>query len=107
MHGSRTRRFPVSMRPLVVVLLGVCLAATDSSRTSAQQAERQPFPRGAWAAIAHGKAAEAEALARAQPAGDGDAAAILGHLAIRKGRYDEAVKLLELAAAQAPVGEAA
>jgi cellulose synthase operon protein C len=106
----RTRmplRLPVSVRPLVVILLGVCLAATDFSRTSAQQqADARPFPANAWAAIAHGQLADAEALARSQPA-DPEAAAILGHLAIRQGDYDEAVKLLEPAAAQAPLSTAA
>lgn len=46
-------------------------------------------------------------MARARPAGDVDAAAVLGHLAIRQGRTDEAVKLLEPAASQSPVGAAA
>ena len=108
MHGTNAR-LPVAMRPLVVVLLAVCLAATDFSsysRTSAQS-ERQPFPRSAWTAIAHGKLTDAESLARAQPAADPEAAAVLAHLAIRKGRYEEAAKLLEPAAAQAPLGTAA
>lgn len=101
-----TRNGLVSLRALIVVLLGVCLAATDFSRTSAQS-ERQPFPQSAWTAIGHGKLTEAESLARAQPAGDAEAAAVLGHLAIRKGRYDEAVELLEPAAARSPMSAAA
>ncbi|MBA2301110.1 MAG: tetratricopeptide repeat protein [Acidobacteria bacterium] len=105
MHATRThRRFSVSMRPLVVVLLGVCL---QGSRVPGFQGSTIPFPRSAWTAIAHGKVADAEALARAQPAGDADAAALLGHLAIRTGRYDEAVKLLEPAATRSPVSDAA
>ncbi len=103
--GTRARRLPVSMRPLVVVLLAVCLQG--SAVPGLQGSAAQSFPRNAWTAIAHGKLTEAETAARAQPAGDADAAAILGHLAIRKGQYAEAVKLLETAAAQAPVGEAA
>lgn len=95
------------MRPLVVVLLGVCLAATDGSRTSAQQSERQSFPQSAWTAIARGKPTEAESLARAQPPGDPDAAAVAGYLAARKGRYEEAVTRLEPAATQAPLSAAA
>src|SRR5688500_10759505 len=105
----RTRmplRLPVSVRPLVVILLGVCLAITDSSRTSAQQSDARPFPANAWAAIAHGKLADAEALARSQSS-DPEAAAVLGHLAIRKGQYEEADKLLAPAAAQAPLSSAA
>jgi tetratricopeptide (TPR) repeat protein len=58
-------------------------------------------------AIAHGKLTEAESEARARQAGDADAAAILGHLAIRKGAYEEALKVLEPAAAQMPLGAAA
>jgi tetratricopeptide (TPR) repeat protein len=100
--GSR-----VPLRPLVVVLLGVCLAATDFPGTAAQQSDRQPFPRSAWTAIGHGKLADADALARAQPAGDPEAAAVLAHLAIRKGQYEEAIKLLEPAAAKVPLGAAA
>ena len=101
MLGMRTRRFPVPMRPLVVVLLGVCLQG--SAVPGFQAAQAQTFPRSAWTAIAHGKLTEAESAARAQPSGDVDAIAILGHLAIRKGQYDEAVKLLEPAASQSPV----
>jgi tetratricopeptide (TPR) repeat protein len=114
MHGTRMRSIVsfvqarrVPLRPLVVILLGVCLAATDFPGTAAQQSERQPFPRSAWTAIGHGKLGDAESLARAQPAGDPEAAAVLAHLAIRKGQYEEAVKLLEPAAAQAPVSTAA
>jgi tetratricopeptide (TPR) repeat protein len=99
-------RLPGSVRPLVVILLAVCLATTDFSRPSAQQVDARPFPANAWAAIAHGKLADADALARAQP-GDPEAAGILGYLAIRKGLYEEAVKLLEPAAAQAPLSTAA
>ena len=109
MEGTRThRRFTVRMRPLVVILLAVCLCATESSRPAAQQpASPRPFPASAWAAIAHGKLGEAEAEARGRGAADPDAVAILGHLAIRKGQYDEAVKILEPAAAHAPLGAAA
>ena len=95
------------MRPLVVILIGVCLAATGWSRPSAQQSERSSFPQSAWTAIAHGDLSGAESLAKARPAGDSDAAAVLGHLAARRGEYDEAVRLLTPAAAQIPTGEAA
>ena len=95
------------MRPLVVLLLGVCLAATDGPRTAAQQSEKLTFPQSAWTAIARGRIPDAEALARTQPPGEAEAAAVLGHLAARKGEYDEAVKLLESAAKQAPTGSAA
>ncbi len=110
MLGTRAHRhLPVRMRPLVVILLAVCLGAHPSSRPSAQQpaAAVQSFPASAWTAIAHGKLADAESQARARPAGDVEAAAILGHLASRAGQNDEAVKLLEPAAAKLPDGAAA
>ena len=106
MEGTRThRRLPVRMRPLVVILLAVCLATTDFS--SAQQTDAGPFPASAWTAIARGQLADAERQARAQPPGDPDAAAILGHLASRKGEYEEALRLLEPAAGQSPSSAAA
>ncbi len=109
MEGTRTHRlFPVGMRPLVVILIAACLAATGASVPSAQQSPfAQSFPASAWTAIAHGKLSDAEGQARSRPAGDGDRAAILGHLAIRKGQYEEAITTLEPAAAQDPVGAAA
>src|SRR5690349_18236129 len=97
-----------AIRPIVVILLGVCLAATDSSRTSAQQSEQQqPFPRSAWAAIAHGRLSEAESLAKARPAQDPEAAAVLGHLTARTGKYEDAISILEPAASKAPLSTAA
>jgi cellulose synthase operon protein C len=109
MQGTHTHRFlPVRMRPLVVVLLAVCLGASDSSRPFAQQsAPSQPFPASAWAAIAHGRLADAEAEARSRPTDDPEAVAVIAHLAVRKGNYDEAAKLLEPAATQAPLSSAA
>ena len=45
----------------------------------------EPFPRAARRAIAHGRATEAEALAKARPANNAAAAAVLGRLAIARG----------------------
>lgn len=105
--GTGTYR-GLPLRPLVVILLGVCLAATDGSRTSAQQSEQQiPFPRSAWTAIAHGNVDNAESMARARAAEDPEAAAVIGHLAAREGQYEQAVKILEPAAAKAPLSAAA
>src|SRR5688572_5232180 len=100
MSGSRLRRrLPASMRPLVVIVLYVCAAAAISPPPSARQSSSaEPFPRSAWTAIARGRPADAEALARAQPANDPAAAAVLAHLAIRKGNHAEALSLLEPAA---------
>lgn len=108
MQGTDThRRLSVRMRPLVVVLLAVCLGAIESSRPFAQQsAPSQPFPASAWAAIAHGQLDDAESQARSRP-DDPEAAAVLAHLAARKGAYADAVKLLEPAAAKSPLGTAA
>lgn len=107
MRTGTQRRLPMRIRPLVVILLGLCLAATDWSRPSAQQSEPQSFPRSAWTAIAHGRIAEAEALARASSADASEGAAVLGHLAVRQGQYEQAATLLEPAAARAPAGDAA
>jgi tetratricopeptide (TPR) repeat protein len=103
------RRFTVSMRPLVVILLCVCATTASSSFGSYQGTSQTSgsFLQGARRAIAHGRLEEAETLARARPAGDGEAAAILARLALRRGQYDEARKLLEPAAATDPAGEAA
>ena len=98
---------------LVVALLVVCgwTAVTVSSHVqqagSSAASEPRSFPASAWRAIAHGKTADAEAMARARPQGDADAAAILGFLAVRRGQFDEGLKLLEPAAAREPLGEAA
>ena len=100
MDGTREpRAWQWSMRPLVVILLLVC-APTASSSISPQVAPQanESFLMSAERAIAHGRIDEAEALARARPAGDSDAAAILARLAIRHGQNDEALKLLEPAA---------
>jgi tetratricopeptide (TPR) repeat protein len=93
------------MRPLVVVLLFVCLQGAGVP--GVQGSALQEFPRSAWTAIAQGQLDQAASLARSQPAGDIEAAGILGHLAIRSGQYDEAVRLLEPAANGAPLSRAA
>jgi tetratricopeptide (TPR) repeat protein len=106
MHGPSTLRRAVPMRPLVVVLVLVCLLQ-GAGLPGLHGSALQEFPRSAWTAIGQGRLAEAESLARAQPAGDPEAAGVLGHLAARAGRYDEALALLEPAAARVPLGSAA
>jgi tetratricopeptide (TPR) repeat protein len=104
-----SRAWRWSMRPLVVIVLLVCAPTASSSfgpQGSAAQAN-ESFLMTAERAIAHGRIEEAEALARARPASDSDAAAILARLAIRRGQNEEALKLLEPAAAAAASGEAA
>jgi tetratricopeptide (TPR) repeat protein len=97
------------MRPLVVILLLVCVATGSSSFGHSQGAPpgSDSFLTSATRALAHGRGSEAEALARSRPAGDSDAAAVLARIALRRGRIDEARKLLEPAAAAIPDGEAA
>ena len=99
------------MRPLAVILIGVCATTISSSGGSAQgsasaQAE-ESFARQGRRAIAQGRLEEAEALGKARPAGDPEAAALLGRLHVRRGQYDEARRVLEPAAAEVPAGEAA
>ena len=66
-----------------------------------------PFPANAWRALAHGKPAEAESLARARPADDPAAAAILARLAIEKGRYEDAIGILRPVVSRQPLSDAA
>ena len=75
---------------------------------SSQAAQQTPetFLQAARRALAQGRVADAEALANARPAGESDAAAVLARIDSVQGRYDEAVKRLEAAAAAQPGGEA-
>jgi tetratricopeptide (TPR) repeat protein len=111
MRGIREhRRLSVSMRLLVAVFLYVCAWATFPPAFADQPpvpTEAQEFLKTARRALAHGEAGQAESMARARPGADPAAAAVLGQLAVRRGKYDEAVTLLEPAAAQEPEGEAA
>jgi tetratricopeptide (TPR) repeat protein len=105
------RHLPV--RPLVALFLSLCVwtafTAPSHGQTTAAKTSASPaaFPASAWAALAHGKPAEAESLARARPADDPNAVAVLAHIAIERGRYDEAVAALAPAAARAPLSDAA
>jgi tetratricopeptide (TPR) repeat protein len=96
------------VRRLALLALLLSAVMQSSSVNGAQNAPaNEPFPRAARRAIAHGRPAEAEALAKARPANDPAAAAVLGRLAIARGAYDEAAKVLEPAAASDPRGDAA
>jgi tetratricopeptide (TPR) repeat protein len=99
----------LSVRPLVVLILYVGAWAAFSPAFARQDpalAKHQSFVRAARAALAHGRPAEAEALARARPE-DPAAAAILARVAIVQGKYRDATTMLEPAAARDPGGEAA
>ena len=100
------RRLPV--RPTVALIFCICAWTAVAVPSHARQAAAPPqaFPGSAWRAIAHGKPGDAEALARARPADDPAAAAVLAHLAIDKGRYPDAIALLEPAARRAPLSDA-
>jgi cellulose synthase operon protein C len=99
------------LRPLVAILLYVCawqaFPPAYAGQPTTQAAPETSFLRAARQAIARGKPAEAEALARARPPNDPDAAVILAMIALRNGKHKDAQALLEPAAAQPDAGEAA
>ena len=97
------------LRPAVVLFCSLCVLTAVTARSHGQQASgvALPFPASAWRAIAHGKPAEAESLARARPADDPAAAAVLAHLAIDKGHYNDAIAMLRPVASRVPQSDAA
>jgi cellulose synthase operon protein C len=102
------RPLAVFVRRLALLALSLSAVMQSSSLNGAQSAPaNEPFPRAARRAIAHGRPADAEALAKARPANDPAAAAVLARLAIARGGYDEALKLLEPAATADPRSDAA
>ena len=100
------RRLPV--RPAVALILCLCVWTAVAVPSHGQQAGASPqaFPSSAWRALAHGKPGDAEALARARPADDPAAIAVLAQIAIDKGRYADAIAMLEPAARRAPLSDA-
>ena len=105
----RLNRFSGALRPCTAFLLYVCAWATFPPAYADQQASADPqsFAAQTRRAIAHGRAAEAEALAKQRPATDGAAAGVLGQLAAARGQYDEAIATLEPAVTREPGSEAA
>jgi tetratricopeptide (TPR) repeat protein len=105
----RLTRFSGALRRCTAFLLYVCAWATFPPAYADQQtpAEPQSFAAAARRAIAHGRPDDAEALAKQKPATDAAAAGVLGQLAAMRGRYEEAIALLEPAAAKEPGSEAA
>jgi cellulose synthase operon protein C len=98
------------LRYLFAISLWVCAWATFPPATAGQNAAPaapESFMAAARRSMAHGRGAEAEALARQRGSGDPQAAAVLAQLAIVAGRYDEAIAILEPAAAREGSGEAA
>ena len=98
-----------SVRPTVALILCLCVWTAVAVPSHGQQSAStaQAFPTSAWRAVAHGKASEAETLARSRPADDPAALAVLAHLAADKGRYRDAIAMLEPAARRVPVSDAA
>jgi cellulose synthase operon protein C len=99
----RATRVVTLLSVVALTVLSPMASAGDQAGAAAELA----FTKTATAAIAHGKRTDAEAMARARGSGDPAAAAILGRLAIDRGQYDEALALLQPAAARSPLGEAA
>jgi cellulose synthase operon protein C len=93
-----------ALRTGVLSVIGTAFGA-ETSQAAAQVPET--FIQQARRALARGRLAEAEALAKTKPAGDPDGAAILARVASARGRYDEALQLLQPGAAANPTGEAA
>jgi tetratricopeptide (TPR) repeat protein len=113
LSNMRIRRHPslVSLWPLMVILLAVCAWAASAAFSQApartDTTSGESFARTARRALAHGREAEADALARRRPPDDPAAAAVLACISIRHGRHDEAIAILEPAAAREPLGDAA
>jgi tetratricopeptide (TPR) repeat protein len=101
------RRFPSSIRLLLVVLVLVASVGTTGSAVRRPQGPGSDFVRAAGAAMAHGKWDEAEKLAAARGASDPDAAVVLARIAIARGKYAEAQAMLEPLAARDSAGDAA
>lgn len=103
--------WPHSTRAIILAATVACLAGVSAAGPAgAPQAASQatePLARAAARAIAHGKHADADALARTQGPADPAAAAVLARLAIARGRYDEAAAILQPAAAASPASDAA
>jgi tetratricopeptide (TPR) repeat protein len=97
----------IPIRPAIVVFLSLCVWTAVTAPSHGQQSAPQSFPASAWRAIAHGRPAEAEALARARPADDPAAITVIAHLAIEKGGYAEAIAALQPAARRVPLSDAA
>ena len=82
-------------------------AALGGEASQAASQAPESFIQQARRALATGRAAEAETLAKSRPAGDADAAAVLALVEETRGKYDEALALLEPASKLNPSGEAA
>ncbi len=82
-------------------------AAPDAARVQADARAEEQFRQAATRALAQGRRAEAEGLARARGAGDAAGAAVLARLAADRGQYDEALAWLQVTGRTAPLSDAA
>ncbi|MGH9312864.1 MAG: hypothetical protein ACRD1S_06660, partial [Vicinamibacterales bacterium] len=89
--------------PIVCCLTVIVPAAAQSVPTSVPP----PSLRAADRALAHGRPAEAEAIAQALPPDDPGVAVIRARIALGTGKLDDAERLLTPAAAADPAGDAA
>ena len=103
MRGLRSRR-PLLLL-IVLVCLGVAGSAVRPPQVYSQVAASADPLRAALGAIAHGRRADAGQLADAR--GGADGAIIHALLAVHRGKYADAVALLEPLAATDPAGDAA
>src|SRR5262245_46426758 len=103
------RRFPSSIRLLLVVLVLLLSVGTTGSAVRRPQSAGpgSDFVRAAIAAMAHGKWDEAEKLAAARGAEDPDAPVVLAKIAIARGKYREAQAMLDPIVSRDPTGDAA
>jgi Tfp pilus assembly protein PilF len=95
------------VRRFAIAALVLGAIGQSSSLSGAQGTPpNEPFAQMARRAMAHGRPAEAEAAARARPANDAAAVAVLARLAIARGGYEEAQQLLEPAVSSEPRSDA-
>jgi tetratricopeptide (TPR) repeat protein len=107
-------RAPRAVAILVVAVTSAAAFWSAEGQAAGAQPTKEPsgqaepaFSREAARAIAHGKRAEAEALARARGATDQASAVVLARLAADRGDYDAAAALVQPPATADPTGEAA
>jgi tetratricopeptide (TPR) repeat protein len=100
---------PMRGRRLVSVLC--CLAGIAPASAQSVPASVTAHPSAAWhlaeRALAHGQLADAAAIADSLPADDPSGAVIRARIALRRGDFDAAERLLAPAVARQPDGEAA
>ena len=105
---SWQRSFTLLAAVTVLGTIGPGAATSSAAQPSTPvSADSNDFLRAAARALAHGDVREAERLAGERPPNDPDAAAVLGRVAIARGAYDEAERMLVPAAGADPTGEAA